>query len=84
MPTRTRETPWDRPPPARTPKKLSTEEKNEARKRARRAGRGYPNLVDNMPVAAKAKHTGKKQTGSKRGGTGKTNRASKTEREQRA
>ena len=51
-----RRPPWERPNPskrsgkART--KLSTAEKEEAKIRAKRAGRRYPNLVDNMQVAA--------------------------------
>lgn len=35
--------------------KLTEAQKQEARERAERAGRQYPNLVDNMAVARKAK-----------------------------
>jgi hypothetical protein len=48
--------PWRRDNPrkkAGTSKKLSGADKAEARARARRAGRPYPNLVDNMAVARK-------------------------------
>jgi hypothetical protein len=37
---------------------LRPSEKAAARKSARKAGRGYPNLVDNMRVAAKRKGRG--------------------------
>ena len=41
--------PWKKPRPAGdTPTKLSEENLAWARDRARRAGRRYPNLVDNM------------------------------------
>jgi hypothetical protein len=36
-------------------KKLTPSEKSEAKARARKAGRPYPNLVDNMAVAKKKK-----------------------------
>ncbi len=36
-------------------KALSTEDKAEAKARAKKAGRPYPNLVDNMAVAKKRK-----------------------------
>ena len=49
--------PWTRPNPkpeqART--QLSDAQKAAARERADEAGRRYPNLVDNMHVAAKAR-----------------------------
>lgn len=35
--------------------KLTEEQKDEARERAKKAGRRYPNLVDNMAVAKEAK-----------------------------
>lgn len=35
--------------------KLSPEQKYEAKERAEKAGRRYPNLIDNMYVAKKAK-----------------------------
>ena len=52
--------PWNKPKPKKGKStKLTEEQKAEARERARKAGRPYPNLVDNMYVAAKAKREGK-------------------------
>jgi hypothetical protein len=49
--------PWKRSYPRKRARKASThltpKEKSAARARARRAGRRYPNLVDNMQMAAK-------------------------------
>ena len=39
---------WDKPNPRKKHKKLSTKQKAAARARAHRAGRPYPNLIDNM------------------------------------
>jgi hypothetical protein len=39
---------------------LTGAQKREARERARKAGRPYPNLVDNMAVARASKTTGTK------------------------
>lgn len=52
-----RATPWQRPDPkpAAKRKRLTPAQKTRARSRAKRAGRPYPNLVDNMAVARKAK-----------------------------
>lgn len=46
---------WDTPNPAKKSKKLSPSQKAAAKKRAEAAGRPYPNLIDNMAVARKAK-----------------------------
>jgi hypothetical protein len=44
--------PWKRPQPAAAPKtKLTPESIEWARARARKAGRRYPNLVDNMAAS---------------------------------
>ena len=47
--------PWKRAAPkkksAKRPRKMTREQIAEARARAARAGRPYPNLVDNMAVA---------------------------------
>ncbi len=43
--------PWKRANPKRTPTKLTEASKASARARARRAGRTYPNLIDNMYAA---------------------------------
>jgi hypothetical protein len=51
--------PWKRPNPrkraGKTSKHLSPEQKSAAKARARRAGRPYPNLVDNMASLTKGK-----------------------------
>ncbi|PZQ45352.1 MAG: hypothetical protein DI551_07605 [Micavibrio aeruginosavorus] len=49
--------PWDKENPkksAASKTKLTPAQKEEARARAEKAGRPYPNLVDNMFVARKA------------------------------
>ena len=47
---------WKKPAPkTASHTKLTDAEKDEARERAAKAGRPYPNLVDNMAVAKKAK-----------------------------
>src|ERR1700749_5107125 len=71
--------PWKRPNPrlraGTTSKHLSPARKAAAKARAKRAGRRYPNLVDNMRMASKAKKTTRK--------TAKKHRA-KTERKRTA
>ncbi len=48
--------PWKKSrPKTASSKKLTSEEKSEAKARAHKAGRPYPNLVDNMAVAKKKK-----------------------------
>ena len=62
--------PWKRPNPrkraGKASKHLSPAKKSAAKARAKRAGRPYPNLVDNMRMASKktksAKKAGKKTT----------------------
>jgi len=46
---------WDKPRPksAGKPKQLSPKQKASAKQAAAKAGRPYPNLVDNMRAAAK-------------------------------
>jgi hypothetical protein len=67
MATRKRTAPWDRPKPTRKRStKLSPAAKKKARSRARRAGRRYPNLVDNMNAARKKKPAKKKPAAKKR------------------
>jgi hypothetical protein len=54
MPAKT--PPWKKKPAKKkAPKKLTKAQIAEARERARKAGRRYPNLVDNMAVARKAR-----------------------------
>jgi hypothetical protein len=68
--------PWKRDNPkknsSRTRKTLTGAEKAQARGRARRAGRPYPNLVDNMAVARKKPAKSQKSKASKGRKTNKT------------
>ncbi|HKU42917.1 MAG TPA: hypothetical protein VJR89_32380 [Polyangiales bacterium] len=50
-----RRPPWKRANPRKTTKTLNSTEKRAAKRRARKAGRPYPNLVDNMAVAKRKK-----------------------------
>jgi hypothetical protein len=63
-----RKKPWKKPPPKSTSHtQLSPSEKQAAKRSAERAGRPYPNLVDNMKVAARKKTTrAKKRTPKKK------------------
>jgi hypothetical protein len=55
MATRKQVAPWDKPSPKGSGhKKLTDAQKSRAKAAAKKAGRPYPNLVDNMN-AAKAK-----------------------------
>jgi hypothetical protein len=52
-----RKAPWRKPSPkaqSKASRKLTPEQKAAAKMRAKKAGRPYPNLVDNMAVAQKA------------------------------
>lgn len=53
--------PWDRPNPKaeKRTKSLTSAEKSKAKASAKRAGRRYPNLVDNMNAAKKTRTKGK-------------------------
>ena len=42
---------WDKPNPAKKHKKLSPAKKSAAKAAAKKAGRPYPNLIDNMRMA---------------------------------
>ena len=44
---------WDSPNPVKKHKKLSSSQKASAKATAKKAGRPYPNLVDNMRAAKK-------------------------------
>ena len=44
---------WDTPNPKKKSKKLSTKQKAMAKASAKKAGRPYPNLIDNMKAAKK-------------------------------
>jgi len=48
---------WDKPRPKSLgkPKKLTAKQKSSAKAMAKKAGRRYPNLVDNLRVARKKK-----------------------------
>jgi Domain of unknown function (DUF6321) len=72
---RTPRAPWKRPNPRKRAGKPSTHlspaQKSAAKARARRAGRPYPNLVDNMRMASKKssrKKSAAKKSATKRGG----------------
>lgn len=53
----TKSPPWKKKNPVKKASriKLTEAQKEEARARAKKAGRRYPNLVDNMAVAKEAK-----------------------------
>jgi hypothetical protein len=53
MPTKKQKVPWMKPnPKGEGPhKKLSSGEKGSAKARAKKAGRPYPNLIDNMAAS---------------------------------
>jgi hypothetical protein len=46
---------WDKPNPKKKSKALTPEQKAKAKARAKKAGRPYPNLIDNMAVSRKKK-----------------------------
>jgi len=46
---------WDKPAPKGASRKLSSSAKAGAKAAAKKAGRPYPNLVDNMAAARKKK-----------------------------
>jgi len=39
---------WDKPNPKKSSQKMTPEQKSKAKAAAKKAGRPYPNLVDNM------------------------------------
>jgi hypothetical protein len=58
MPAKKRRPPWKKANPKAkvgTSRKLSPKQKASARAAAKKAGRRYPNLVDNMKAAQKGK-----------------------------
>ena len=68
--TSSRKAPWNKPRPRKTKKtKLSSSSKASAKRTAKKAGRSYPSLVDNMNAAKaqkkRAKGGAKKKTSSK-------------------
>ena len=46
---------WDEPNPKAKSKKLTASQIASAKARAKKAGRKYPNLIDNMAVAKRKK-----------------------------
>ncbi|PZO88536.1 MAG: hypothetical protein DI626_01525 [Micavibrio aeruginosavorus] len=55
--------PWNKENPKKSSssaKKMTPAQKGEAKKRAKKAGRPYPNLVDNMAVTRKKASAKKK------------------------
>jgi hypothetical protein len=69
-------TPWDRSNPRKKAGKparhLTPAQKRSAKASAKRAGRPYPNLVDNMRVAAESKKQSSKKAGGKTTASKKT------------
>ena len=64
--------PWKKVAPKKAShRKLSPAEKQAAKRSAKRAGRPYPNLVDNMKVAGRKKKTSKKAVAKKKSSRGK-------------
>jgi hypothetical protein len=65
-----RRAPWKRKNPrkakGKASKHLTRGQKATAKRRAKRAGRSYPNLVDNMRVAARSRGGAKKKRAAKR------------------
>ena len=63
-----RSKPWDRKNPLRPDEhtRLTPEQVEQAKQRAAAAGRAYPNLVDNMYVAAQARKQGARKSASSR------------------
>ena len=54
MATKSKKAPWKKKAPAKSRHtKLTAKSKATAKKAAKRAGRSYPNLVDNMNAAKK-------------------------------
>lgn len=46
---------WKKPNPKKTSKKMTPAQKSQAKARARKAGRPYPNAVDNIAASRKKK-----------------------------
>jgi ribosomal protein L15E len=60
------QTPWKRSAPKKSHHtKLTAKSKAKARASAKRAGRKYPNLVDNMNAAKKQRRPGRKSSARK-------------------
>jgi hypothetical protein len=76
-----RSKPWKKAPPKRASHtKLSPAEKQAAKRSAKRAGRPYPNLVDNMKVASRKKKASKKTGAKKKSSRGKNYSLQRTAR----
>ena len=73
----TRTVPWKQPKPKTASKtKLSPKYKKRAKAAAARAGRRYPNLVDNMRAAREQREAeGETKAGDKRGPTARKKKA---------
>jgi len=48
---------WEKKDPTKKDKKLTPDQKSKAKASAKKAGRPYPNLVDNMNAAKKKKNS---------------------------
>jgi hypothetical protein len=63
-----RKAPWKKPAPKGSRHThLTPSRKAKAKRSAKRAGRPYPNLVDNMRAASKKRSSGRKKTSKRRG-----------------
>lgn len=51
--------PWEKDSPKKKPSKMTSAQKTDAKRRAREAGRPYPNLVDNMAAKSAELKVGK-------------------------
>ena len=75
--TKSSKAPWDKPNPKAAKgrsRKLGPSQKASAKRSAKKAGRPYPSLVDNMNAAKKtgAKKSGGKKSGAKKSATKKS------------
>lgn len=58
-----KKTPWEKPAPSKSKHtQLTAADKKKAKQRAHKAGRPYPNLVDNMTVAKRKRAAKKKKS----------------------
>jgi hypothetical protein len=73
---------WDRPAPKKVARRgtthLTEQQKEHAKRRAQRAGRNYPNLVDNIHEAAEAHPKSRKAAPKKARQAPKARKAAKT------
>ena len=67
MPKKSEKEPWEKPAPKKSGHtKLTAKSKSTAKAAAKKAGRKYPSLVDNMNAAKKQKAAKSKSTAKKK------------------